>query len=277
MSFEGKIKDFDVKYTLTPTPERLNMSLVASRIVGGRKVMAVSGVGYVNNFTQETILSFENSTPTRMVAKTTGLEGEMELKWSAFRFGESSLTDITSFQLPVELPIPFTIGPIPVRLSVKAVLQVVPELSVPQSSSGGSFKVKYNSEQGFNVENNLANPIAKLDNADIGVTGETVTAGQGPAGFGLGVEFPRLEIAILGRTAVAFITVKTYSKGLWTPGTLLTSDIPPCQMGGTTVYAITGYKLSLLGFVGVEETKELWKKSYEKFLNDKPCSLTGKP
>jgi hypothetical protein len=275
MNFEGKVQGFDVKYTLSPTPDRLNMTLVASKSVGGKKVMAVSGTGYINNFTQETILTYEQSTPERMVARTTGLEGEMELKWAAFRFGTQDLTEVTSFQLPVELPIRFAVGPIPVKLGIKAVLQVVPELSVPQSSSGGSFKVRYNSEQGFAIENELSNPVGKLEKADIGVSGETVTAGDGPAGFGLGVEFPRLELAILGPTAVAFITVKTYSKGLWTPGTLLTSDIPPCQMGGTTLTAVTGYKLSLLGFVSVEDTKELWKQDYSKYKDDKPCTLDG--
>jgi hypothetical protein len=46
-------------------------------------------------------------------------------------------------------------------------------------------------------------------------------------------------------------------------------------MGTTSIAAYAGWKLALLGFTLGEKTEELWKTEYEKFKDDKPCSLTG--
>ena len=75
---------------------------------------------------------------------------------------------------------------------------------------------------------------------------------------------------------MAFVTVKTYSQSLWTPGTTLTNDIPPCQMGKTEVFAIAGYKVQLAGIPLAAGDTEIWRAEYVKYLEDKPCSLTGK-
>jgi hypothetical protein len=95
------------------------------------------------------------------------------------------------------------------------------------------------------------------------------------------VEFPRLELA-LGHPATgglfkiyAFITLDQYANGMFTPGTTLSADIPPCQRADIKVSAVAGYNFSVLGMLQVADSTELWTKQVEKFLNDKPCTLTG--
>lgn len=118
--------------------------------------------------------------------------------------------------------------------------------------------------QGFSVDNTLENPFGQLNSSDIGVSGETVSATLiGAAGFGFGVEFPRLELSILN-TATAFITVKTYSYSIFTLE-------PPCQKGGTDLFAVAGYNLKVLGSTIASGNKTLWTKSLLKFKDDKPC------
>jgi hypothetical protein len=139
--------------------------------------------------------------------------------------------------------------------------------------------VNYKSSQGFTLENTLGGAIGRLTGATIDTTNSTeaVTSGLGPAGFAVGVEFPRFELGVFGDTAVAFVTLKTYSAGLWTPGTTLTADIPPCQMGFTEISAQYGYAFSILGGgVSVEASSDIWKQRHNKFL-DEPCSLDGGP
>jgi len=273
LHWSGEVKGFKVEVGFVPAADRLNFDLKATRSLPLGTSMSATAVGWITDFSQETFLSYEDSTPTSFSSKAIGLEGELELKWAAAKLGEA-LTEITSFKLPVSLPIPFTVGPIPVIIKVGANLQVVPELSVEEASSGGSYKVKFNTDQGIEITGSSQTPFSDVKSTEIGVSGETVSAGFGVVGFALGVEFPRLEISVFGTTS-AFITLKTYSSSQWTPGTTLTGDIPPCQKGTTSLAAYAGYELSLLGFKLDEAVKELWKREYEKFLNDRPCTLTG--
>jgi hypothetical protein len=275
ISLKEKYKGWDLEYKLQPTGKRVNMELVASKSAGGKKFMAVSAKGWLSNFTQETILSWDQQTPDHIVVKTTGLQGEMEIKWSAFTMGEKGVTEVTAFQVPVDLPIPFDVGPIVAVLHLKAVLQVVPQLVPPDASSGGSWKVTYRSDQGFETKNTLPTPWGGLHDSQMGVNGETVSAGHYPIGFAVGIEFPRIELSVLG-TATAFVTVKSYSSSMFQPGTVLTSDIPPCQVGETQLMSVVGYKLGFFGLSLAEGQKEIWKKKETKYLHGKPCTMTGK-
>ena len=116
--------------------------------------------------------------------------------------------------------------------------------------------------------------------ADLGEK-ETVTAGLGPVGFALGVEFPRVELALGHPVAAglfqtyAFVTLNQYANGQFTPGTTLSSDIPPCQRASFHVSAIAGYKFAVLGMVQISDNTMLWEKTVDKFKDNKPCTLTG--
>jgi hypothetical protein len=274
VDWSGSIQGFDVGLKLTPTPERLDMELTAKKKLPLGTSVAASAKGWISNFTQETFLTYEQSQGGEATSKTIGLHGEVNVEWHAAKLGEA-LTEITSFKIPVSLPIPFTVGPIPVVLKLQATLQVVPELSVAEASSGGNYSLKFSSDQGLEISGSSQTPFSDVKSVDIGVAGETVSAGFGVVAFALGIEFPRFEISVFGSTS-AFITLKSYSSSQWTPGTTLTNDIPPCQMGTSSLAAYAGYSVALLGFKLAEsDPVELWKRDFTKYLNDKPCTLTG--
>jgi hypothetical protein len=183
-------------------------------------------------------------------------------------------------------------------MTIKANMRIVPAFKTTGGSSGGSFKVAYNSEQGFSSSGGSVNPAAKLIDlqADLGAT-PTVTAGMGPSGFGAGLEFPRLELSLghpwfpdgvttyydLGLKKeldgilrpYVFLTLNQYTNGMYTPGTTLTADIPPCQRASLQISAIAGYKLSVLGMAEISNNTILWEKTIDKFKDNKPCTLTG--
>jgi hypothetical protein len=185
-------------------------------------------------------------------------------------------------------------------LNIKMNLRVVPELTGGKASSGGSWKVTYDSDQGFQTNGGDPTPRSTVRDMVANLGSEpTVTAGLGVVGFGLGVEWPRLELQLgwpifpelyeggdadtksgLEKAAemlrpFVFLTTNTYVTGLWTPGTTLTADIPPCQRSSVKISAIAGYKLSVLGMVELSDNKLLWEKSVDRFKDDKPCTLTG--
>ncbi|GHJ46882.1 hypothetical protein Cs7R123_42240 [Catellatospora sp. TT07R-123] len=263
----------EVTLKLTPKATRLDVELEASR--ANAKVTAS---GWVSNFTNETRMEFDHGAGRSITSNIRKLSAEMEVTWAAVgRSGTGLDTDIARLSFPFEAPIPFVVGGIPFTLKVKSAIRIVPALR-ENSSSGGSFKVTYDADQGFAKSGSpLLTGTSDLRTAEA-VLGakETVTAGYLPVGFGWGWEFPRLELATLGIGTFAFITLDTYVAGEFTPGTTLTADIPPCQRASATLHAIAGYKLELLGFATLKDQTTLWEKKIEKFKDDEPCTLTGK-
>jgi hypothetical protein len=295
LRFTGKVSGFEIEFKLTPTAEKLGFELSASR-----SNVKVQAAGSISQFVQETRMEFDEGTGTLFDTSVTGLKGEAEVTWNAFQVNDPSLDqDIVALQLPLNLPIPFMAGPIPMTINIRANIRVVPELSSGQASSGGAWKVNYDSDHGFSTNGGDPTPRSLLRNmaADLGKE-PTVTAGLGVTGFGLGFEFPRLELS-LGHPIDAdllkqapegaellekissmlrpyvFLTLNSYVNGLWTPGTTLSGDIPPCQRSSVKVSAIAGYKLSVLGMAELSDNKLLWEKSFDRYKDDKPCTLTG--
>lgn len=278
LRFVGKVQGFEIELKLVPKSDKLDFELSAAR--SNAKVQAA---GFVSTFKQETVMEFEDGVGSFFDTKVSGLKGEAEVTWNAFQVNDPSLdSDIVALVLPFGVPIPFMAGPIPMTLNVKANIRVVPELTSGNASSGGSWKVTYDSDHGFNTNGGDPSPVSTLRNLAANLGKEpTVTAGLGVTGFGVGFEFPRLELQV-GHPAAeallntyAFLTINTYVNGLWTPGTTLTSDIPPCQRSSAVVSAIAGYKLAVLGMVELSDSKLLWQKTIDKFKDDKPCTLTG--
>jgi len=82
---------------------------------------------------------------------------------------------------------------------------------------------------------------------------------------------------MLGVTSV-FVTVKSYFASLFTPGTTLTNDIPPCQTAFTDLFSSVGWKVGILGVtaLSLEGSKEIWRMPRNQVYKDGvPCTLTG--
>jgi hypothetical protein len=295
LKFAGEIEGYSVELKLVPKPDQLAFELSAAR-----SNIKVGAKGFIRQFTQDARMGFDSGSGTFFDASVKSLQGEAEITWAAFQVNDPSLDDdVTGFQIPLSLPIPFTVGPVPMTLSINTNIRMVPTFKTADGSSGGSFKLSYDSDHGFKSNGGTVNPAAAVRSfaADLGATA-TVTAGSGPTGFGLGVEFPRLELALghplwpellpagssIAESAAffnklmrpyVFITLNQYVDGQFTPGTTLSSEIPPCQRASIRVGAIAGYKLSVLGMVELADTTSLWEKTIDKFKDDKPCTLTG--
>jgi hypothetical protein len=295
LKFAGDIKGYAVELKLVPKSDQLAFELSAAR-----SNVKVSAKGFISQFTQESRMGFDGGSGTFFDASVKSLKGEAEITWAAFQVSDPSLDDdVTGFQIPLSLPIPFALGPVPMTLSINTNIRMVPTFKTNGGSSGGAFKLSYDSDHGFKSNDGTVNPAAAVHAfaADLG-SKETVTAGFGPTGFGLGVEFPRLELSLghplwpsllpdgssIQQSATffsklmrpyVFITLNQFVDGQFTPGTTLTSDIPPCQRASIRVSAIAGYKLSVLGMAELANTTLLWEKKLDRFKDDKPCTLTG--
>jgi hypothetical protein len=279
LAYVGTVQGFAVEARFTPSAGRLDFTMTAKRAN-----VKLDAKGFLTGFTQSAEIEYRDSVAQSFETSVSGLKGEAELKWAAYQTATDPglNTTVMGIELPLQLAIPFTVGTVPMTMTVKMNFRVVPALEALQASSGGSFKLTYDAEQGFTSKSGTATPTGsvKAFDADLGST-PTVSAGMGPVGFGFGLEFPRFELAVgtpLSQKFInpfAFITLNQYVNGMWTPGTTLTADIPPCQRASLKVSAIAGYRLTVLGMVEVGQKSTLWEKNLDKFLNDKPCTLTG--
>lgn len=278
LKFKGDVKGFEVELKMVPRSDKLEFEFSATKAK-----VKVQAKGWISEFVQETTVEYDHGEATLIETANKGLKGEAEIEWAAFQAEpESEDEDVTALEIPLELPIPFTVGPVPMTMRLKAAARIVPAFN-GEGSSGGSFKLTYDAEHGFSSNGGAVTPAAKIVNfvADLG-SKETVTASYMPAGFGVGFEFPRLELALghplaerAGFQTYAFLTLNQYANGMFTPGTTLTGDIPPCQRASLKVSAIAGYKLSVLGFGELSDNTLLWEKTTDKYKDGKPCTLTG--
>ncbi|MBA2500653.1 MAG: hypothetical protein H0V30_13060 [Chitinophagaceae bacterium] len=84
--------------------------------------------------------------------------------------------------------------------------------------------------------------------------GETLSAGAMGAGIGMGLEFPRFEIALLGEIIVPYFVINTQL-----------DTYRPCQMGNMKGKLVAGLSLSFFR-ASYNAEKELWsaKKRWER-------------
>jgi hypothetical protein len=262
-TIEGRISGWDVKVELEPMRDRINADISASFTVSGATVASLSGVGYVSDFTNCGLVSIEDGVTRTVELRNEGMRGEMEVRWSVFNAENIPVTEFVQLSVPASIPFAVQVGPVPLILKLKAVARIVPEVRFEGSSSTGSFKVTYSSAQGFNVTDEAVSTLGGLTSSNTGVSGETVSAGFRATGVGVGIEFPRVEVALPGEPASAFITVDTFATSLYNPE-------EPCQEGSVNVKAIAGFALSLFG-VGVSDQVELWRDEFFTALNNRAC------
>ena len=239
-------------------------------------IATVAASGWVSGFSYVSAMRYAEGVPTTISSAVNGLEGETAISWTAYRTPRTTITQAVRVDVPIAIPfiIPGPLG-IPFSLQLKATGRIVPDLEAVDSSSGGSWKVAYSSDQGFTLDASSGTVGGGLLANTIGTTGDTITAGLGPAGFGVGVEFPRFELGVAGRPPFAFITVEVYSSSRWTPGTTLTSNIRPCQHSATRLAAVGGYRLDMVGWEGRTQQHTLWERQVDTYLNKRPCTSSG--
>lgn len=272
LSFKGDIKGWTVTLELKPpSSDRLDFTLKAVRSIGGKDVGVLKAKGFVKAFTTSGSASFAGGEASSFEIKTRNIEGEVELEWAAaVEESAQAIIDSVALKVPAAIPIPFTVGPIPVVLKIKAEARVTPDVRFPESSSRGSFKVVYNADNGFSFASGKASPIGGISKHEPDITGPVNSAGRVTTGLGFGVEFPRIEVSLAGELIVPYVSVDTYTYSLVEPGLL--SNAKPCQWGALVSKGVAGYDLTVFGFATLSSgKKELWSKEFKRYAGGVPC------
>ncbi len=238
--YEGKLKGWDISLDLLPKDNKLTIDITASKEIGGQKVCTITGKGFISQFTNECHFRFTDSNLDNFEMVNHGINGELELKFAAVALG----TEIAQLVVPAKIRIPTRVYGIPVSINLGCNLKIFPEVG-QGASSQASYKITYDSDMGFKFANNSAEATSKLNSQNMEVTGETVTAGVITTGVGVGLEFPRIEVAVLGEIIVPYFLYNTSIVTFYEPG--IASNLPPCQEGKMTIKCVSGVDLKFFG------------------------------
>ncbi|MDH3267487.1 MAG: hypothetical protein OEM46_01410 [Ignavibacteria bacterium] len=238
--FEGKIQGWDINLDLEPKNNKLNIDITGSKSIKGQKVCSIQGKGFISKFTNQAEIHFANSELQNFEFQNNGLKGELEIIFAAVGLG----SEIATLEIPAKIKIPMIIYNIPISFNIGCNLKVYPEVK-EGASSQASYKLTYDSDMGFKFIDGDAQVKSKIKSENMAVTGETVSAGVVAMGVGVGLEFPRFEIGILGEIVVPYFLYNTSVSTFFEPGLL--SNAPPCQEGRLKFKCVSGIDLNFFG------------------------------
>lgn len=246
LSWEGELRGYKVKVSIKPEGGRkLNFDINVRKQTKAN----ITFTGFISDFDNETEITVANSELQLFRSQNQNLHGEVEVKFAAVELGDDGeMLNIpwTMFERPI------LVAGIPFVFKVKSNVKVFPAIPAGASSQG-HLKFSYNSSTGFRYEGRRVNPEGNVTGQTFEILGETLSAGTIGAGIGMGVEFPRFEIASLGEIIVPYFLMNTYLD------TQL-DTYRPCQMGNMKGKLVAGLSLSFFG-ASYNAEKEIWKAS----------------
>lgn len=258
LSFSGEIEGWDIEVELSPNSAQNRLDVTIEATKDGQARSRISAEGYISNFVSQGSLAYANSELQQFGYQERGLNGRLHVVFAAVDLGD----DTPLFNIPAEIAIPYNVGPIFMEAKLKANVRVVPEVH-GLASSQADVTVTYSADRGFSFEGGRVTPVGSLEDQNIAITGETVSAGTIAVGMGVGIEFPRIELAIMGETVVPYMSLDNYTYTLYTPD-------PPCQEGGMRQRAVIGLTAGFLGYNYSQET-EIWKREQITELANSNC------
>jgi hypothetical protein len=202
--------------------------------------------GSIEKFFSNTEMKFEDSKLTSFNQKNANMKGDLILNLTVAGSGRDEIT----FNFPVVLlQFPIIVGTIPVTINLK-VLFVVNCVVPVDGSSQVEARFSYNSTTGIKYDGIDVSADASIGSQsqekNIAQTGASTAIG---ANFGLA--FPRLEIAIFGKSIVPWIQTAFLIGGDFT-------FTPPCQQARSTFIGACGVDFSVLGF-GYSANHTFWQ------------------
>jgi hypothetical protein len=244
LSWEGDIANYHIKIKLQPEGGRkLNYEISMQR----QSAASITFKGHISDYDNETELTVAGSELQLFRSQNQNLHGEVEVQFAAVELGEDGeLINIpwTMFERPI------LIGGVPFIFKTKANVKVFPFIG-EGASSQGHFKFTYDSDIGFRYEGARVDATGNVGQQTMEVIGETISASMMGNGIGMGVEFPRFEIASLGEIVVPYFLMNTAVD-------TQVDTYAPCQMGNMRCKLVAGLTLSFFGAEYSAE-RELWK------------------
>lgn len=257
-----KIQGWDVNLKISPGDGgKLKIELGA----GKGNVCSINAIGHLSSFESTANIDISEGVTQNFTYRNEGMEGELEVKFAAVGLG----SEIAILQIPATLERTILVyGFIPVTLRLKANLKIYPEVAVG-SSSQVSMKLTYNTNSGFTYDAGRVTSIGGLTGHNAEQTGDSNTATPAIAGMGVGIEFPRFEIGILGNLVVPYMVFNTHTSSYLSTG--LAGGALPCHMAQIKYNMQAGVSMSFLGVATINNNYKLFEKEKKWVADGSRC------
>ena len=297
LQISGEKDGWHYSLAAQPGADRLNIAISLSKGVKGLQV-ELQGKGYVQSFDNETSIEIHESQLKMFDFKNKNLKGEMNVEWSAVREGDAPALkgEDSMFKFPANFSAPMPIAGIPFVLEISESVLFQPAFGEKKELGKGSFKVSYNGEQGFGL--NQGTPVAEGQMEGESEIGDLTSVSIAPSGLILGVVAPKVELKLGAESAFQML-----QKGMPLPkiadeaidalsGTKLgkyakekikseasayyaftsmfqyvTSGpmaLVSCKRSSVTLYGIAGAKATFLGHALGDKKVDLYKKEFKR-------------
>ncbi len=249
--FEGDIDDYHLTMKFKAsggTSDELELELTISR----GDLFGITVKGKVSSFNQVGQLDVEQSALNNFSIQQNNIDGELKFEMGAIGL----VSGVQFFNIPAQIEWMYLVGPVPVKVAMKANFRIMPVLTGEGASGTLNLTMNYHSNQGFSFNGASVTPNSDITDEQL-FDGENGASGTIAAGISIGIEFPRFEISIFEVPVVPYLTMDNYYSLFVEPG--IVSAAQPCGETRLRTRILTGIQADFFGIFGYAYETELFK------------------
>ena len=203
LSYSGKVSGWNVKASVIPSANRLDISFGVNKDLNGLCAM-LSAKGYLKDFFSSADIQVSEGSVDNFNYGATNLNGELYVDFAATRGGDEAKMDEPNIKLPALAKIPMPIGGIPFLLTINANLIIKPGFGAKKEAAKGTFKITYDGQEGIQVHNGSAQASGTVTGD--GSIGSVISESLAPHGLLVGMAAPKITLSLGLESAMDVIT-----------------------------------------------------------------------
>lgn len=247
VNFNITIGEWNYAVNMKLNTDNANMSLIATKLKGGVKLVTCSLIGVLQRFRSKGTILIKDGQLQKFTTKNTDVDGNFTLKVAAAGSGND-----LNLQIPLTI-VKFPVPELPfIAFTIKA-LVVMNAVVPPDGSTLLEANFKYTLDQGleFDRKNLVVLPILDIKKREFDKTQQQPhTAASSPVAMSWGLAFPRYEVSLFTST-LAWVQPSYLIGGDYTP-------FPACQQAKVRFIGACGWGLGVLGASSFVGSKTLW-------------------
>jgi hypothetical protein len=204
LSYSGKIEGWNVNFQSKPSSNRLDMKFHADKNLD-ELIVNLDTHGYLQDFISAASMDIQNGSMENFQFANTGLNGEMNVDFTALR-GEGSTAgmDKPNIKLPALAKIPMPVAGVPFVMTVNANLMLKLGFGGKKETAKGGFKITYNGDEGISVANGQATGSGKPTGD--GSIGGVESFSLAPHAILIGMAAPKITLSLGTDSTVDLLT-----------------------------------------------------------------------
>lgn len=258
VTVKGKVKGYDWKATFTPSASGVAVAVTITR--ASDVELSVTIKGTLDNLQTGGKIAVDGGqlSQASMVAKN--VQGSFSLKYAAKPLNQFGLGDAGGIkvELPAEILVPFTVGPVPFFLGVRVAFFASAGFSSFDQELSGEYTMTYDGAGGISTSSDGAtSPMGVLDGLAKIILNAVDAVDQGPLSFVLGAQMPQLQLGmgIKGFNVAGNVTLVGTTE--------IATTGPGCDTRKMRILGTTGASASFFGLSASLGTQTLFDKTIQ--------------